>query len=85
MTFNRKCEHVVAYLGGRTGAALLLTVSHFIFAFHFGLDAVLVSVARRRATFLNPIEPEERSHSYERPRLTFYRTFLNIRVLNGSA
>jgi hypothetical protein len=40
-------------------AALLLTISHFVFAFHFGLMLFGLGRTSTVPTFLNPIEAEE--------------------------
>ena len=37
--FIESTQSILPYLRGRSLAGFLLTVSHFIFAFHFGLDA----------------------------------------------
>src|SRR5213596_3042498 len=49
---------VLPYVRGRTVAALLLTVSHFIFAFHFGLMLLGLGRTSTVPTFLNPVEAE---------------------------
>jgi hypothetical protein len=49
---------VLPYVRGRTVAALLLTVSHFIFAFHFGLMLFGLGRTSTVPTFLNPVESE---------------------------
>jgi hypothetical protein len=49
---------VLPYLRGRSLSGILLTVSHFIFAYHFGL--MLFGLGRKSTvpTFLNPVEAE---------------------------
>jgi len=58
MTFIESVASVLPYLRGRTVAALLLTISHFIFAFHFGLMLFGLGRTSTVPTFLNPIEAE---------------------------
>jgi cytochrome c oxidase cbb3-type subunit 1 len=58
MTFIESVASVLPYLRGRTVAALLLTVSHFIFAFHFGLMLFGLGRTSTVPTFLNPVEAE---------------------------
>jgi cytochrome c oxidase cbb3-type subunit 1 len=58
MTFIESVASVLPYLRGRTVAALLLTASHFIFAFHFGLMLFGLGRTSTVPTFLNPIEAE---------------------------
>jgi len=58
MTFIESVASVLPYVRGRTVAALLLTVSHFIFAFHFGLMLFGLGRTSTVPTFLNPVEAE---------------------------
>src|SRR5436853_998416 len=58
MTFIESVASVLPYLRGGTVAALLLTASHFIFAFHFGLMLFGLGRTSTVPTFLNPIEAE---------------------------
>src|SRR6267143_1612492 len=58
MTFIESVASVLPYVRGRTVAALLLTVSHFIFAFHFGLMLFGLGRTSTVPTFLNPVETE---------------------------
>jgi cytochrome c oxidase cbb3-type subunit I len=58
MTFIESVASVLPYLRGRTVAALLLTASHFIFAFHFGLMLFGLGRTSTVPTFLNPVEAE---------------------------
>jgi len=58
MSFIQSVASALPYLRGRTVAALLLTVSHFIFAFHFGLMLFGLGRTSTVPTFLNPIEGE---------------------------
>src|SRR3989475_1355370 len=58
LTFSEGLAYVPMYLRGRSVAALLLTVSHFIFAFHFGLMLFGLGRTSTVPTFLNPVEAE---------------------------
>ena len=58
MPFIESAASVLPYLRGRTLAALLLTISHFIFAFHFGLMLFGLGRTSTVPTFLNPVEAE---------------------------
>ena len=46
------------YLRGRSLSGVLLTVSHFVFAFHFGLMLFGLGRTATVPTFLNPQEEE---------------------------
>ena len=58
LAFSESVESVLPYLRGRSLSGILLTVSHFIFAYHFGL--MLFGLGRKATvpTFLNPVEAE---------------------------
>jgi cytochrome c oxidase cbb3-type subunit 1 len=58
LSFMESVRGVLPYLRGRTLSALLLTVSHFIFAFHFGLMLFGLGRTSTVPTFLNPVEGE---------------------------
>jgi cytochrome c oxidase cbb3-type subunit 1 len=58
LPFIESTGSILPYLRGRTIAALLLTVSHFIFAFHFGLMLFGLGRTSTVPTFLNPVEAE---------------------------
>jgi cytochrome c oxidase cbb3-type subunit 1 len=58
LPFIESVQSVLPYLRGRTLAALLLTASHFIFAFHFGLMLFGLGRTSTVPTFLNPVEAE---------------------------
>jgi len=58
LPFIQSAASVLPYLRGRTLAALLLTISHFIFAFHFGLMLFGLGRTSTVPTFLNPVEAE---------------------------
>jgi cytochrome c oxidase cbb3-type subunit 1 len=58
LPFSETTQSIMPYLRGRTLSWILLTVSHLVFAFHFGL--MLLSFGRTASvpTFLNPLERE---------------------------
>src|ERR1700693_6105099 len=58
LPFIESLQSVLPYLRGLSLAALLLTASHFIFAFHFGLMLFGLGRTSTVPTFLNPVEPE---------------------------
>src|SRR5256714_2294944 len=58
LPFIESVKGVLPYLRGLSLAALLLTASHFIFAFHFGLMLFGLGRTSTVPTFLNPVEPE---------------------------
>src|SRR6266404_2579245 len=58
LSFIESTSSVLPYLRGGTIAFLLLTVSHFIFAFHFGLMLFGLGRTSTVPTFLNPVEAE---------------------------
>lgn len=58
LPFIESVQSTLPYLRGRTLAALLLTASHFIFAFHFGLMLFGLGRTSTVPTFLNPVEEE---------------------------
>src|SRR6266436_3276336 len=58
LPFSESIQTIQPYLRGRSIAALLLTVSHFIFAFHFGLMLFGLGRTSTVPTFLNPVEAE---------------------------
>ncbi len=58
LPFIESVQSVLPYLRGLSLAVLLLTVSHFIFAFHFGLMLFGLGRTSTVPTFLNPVEAE---------------------------
>jgi cytochrome c oxidase cbb3-type subunit 1 len=58
LPFSETVETVLPYLRGRSLAGLLLTASHFIFAYHFGLMLLGLGRTSTVPTFLNPVEAE---------------------------
>jgi cytochrome c oxidase cbb3-type subunit 1 len=59
LPFSETTETIMPYLRGRSLSGLLLTVSHFVFAFHFGLMLLGFGRTASVPTFLNPLEPAE--------------------------
>src|SRR2546423_8569103 len=58
MTFMEGLNYVPMYLRGRSISGVLLTISHFVFAFHFGLMLFGLGRTASVPTFLNPKEDE---------------------------
>lgn len=58
LPFIESASSVLPYLRGTIIAVLLLTISHFIFAFHFGLMLFGLGRTSTVPTFLNPVESE---------------------------
>jgi cytochrome c oxidase cbb3-type subunit 1 len=58
LTFTETVQSVLPYLRGRSVAGCLMTVAHFVFAFHFGLMLFGLGRTSSVPTFLNPVEAE---------------------------
>src|SRR3954468_18986065 len=58
LPFTETTQSILPYLRGRSLAGLLMTASHFIFAFHFGLMLFGLGRTSSVPTFLNPVESE---------------------------
>ena len=58
LPFTESTQSLLPYLRGRSLAGVLMTVSHFIFAFHFGLMLFGLGRTSTVPTFLNPVEAE---------------------------
>ena len=58
MSFIETTEYVMMYLRGRSVSGILLTIAHFVFAFHFGLMLFGLGRTASMPTFLNPQEEE---------------------------
>src|SRR5436853_707456 len=58
LEFSESVQTILPYLRGRSLAGILLTVSHFVFAFHFGLMLFGLGRTSSVPTFLNPVETE---------------------------
>ncbi len=58
LAFSESNQAILPYLRGRSVSGLLLTVAHFVFAFHFGLMLFGLGRTASVPTFLNPREEE---------------------------
>jgi cytochrome c oxidase cbb3-type subunit 1 len=58
LPFSESIETVLPYLRGRSLAGILMSVAHFIFAYHFGLMLLGLGRTSTVPTFLNPVEAE---------------------------
>jgi cytochrome c oxidase cbb3-type subunit 1 len=58
LAFTESTESILPYLRGRSLSGMLLTVAHFVFAFHFGLMLFGLGRTASMPTFLNPQEEE---------------------------
>ncbi len=58
LPFTESTQSLLPYFRGRSLAGILMTVSHFIFAFHFGLMLFGLGRTASVPTFLNPVEAE---------------------------
>jgi cytochrome c oxidase cbb3-type subunit 1 len=58
LPFSQSTESILPYLRGRSVSGMLLTVAHFVFAFHFGLMLFGLGRTASVPTFLNPQEEE---------------------------
>ena len=58
LPFTETIQSILPYLRGRSLSGLLMTASHFIFAFHFGLMLFGLGRTASVPTFLNPVEAE---------------------------
>lgn len=58
VSFDGSLQAVLPLLRGRSLSGLLLTISHFVFAFHFGLMLLGLGRTANLPTFLNPKEEE---------------------------
>src|SRR5438045_7042056 len=54
--FADATDSILPYLRGRSVSGMLLTIAHFIFAFHFGLMLFGLGRTARMRTVLNPKE-----------------------------
>ena len=64
LPFDEATESVLPYLRGRSVSVVLLTVSHCIFAFHFGLMLLGLGRTASVPTFLNPVEEPEAEEAH---------------------
>lgn len=59
LAFSESTQSIMPYLRGRSLSGMLLTVAHFIFAFHFGMMLFGLGRSSSVPTFLNPQNEEE--------------------------
>ncbi len=64
LPFDEATQSVLPYLRGRSLADLLLTISYFVFAFHFGLMLLGLGRTASVPTFLNPVEEPETQEAH---------------------
>ncbi len=62
LPFSETTETILPYLRGATLGWILLSVSHLVFAFHFGLMLLGFGRTASLPTFLNPLERKEGGH-----------------------
>jgi len=58
LAFSETTQSILPYLRGRSVSGMLLTIAHFVFAFHFGLMLFGLGRTASMPTFLNPQEEE---------------------------
>jgi cytochrome c oxidase cbb3-type subunit 1 len=58
LAFSETTQSILPYLRGRSVSGLLLTIAHFVFAFHFGLMLFGLGRTASMPTFLNPQQEE---------------------------
>ena len=58
LSFTESTQAILPYLRGRSVSGILMTVAHFVFAFHFGLMLFGLGRTDPMPTFLNPQEEE---------------------------
>ena len=58
LEFTESTQAVLPYLRGRSLSGLLMTVAHFVFAYHFGLMLFGLGRTASVPTFLNPVNPD---------------------------
>ena len=58
LAFSESTQSILPYLRGRSVSGMLLTIAHFVFAFHFGLMLFGLGRTASMPTFLNPQEEE---------------------------
>jgi cytochrome c oxidase cbb3-type subunit 1 len=58
IAFSESTDSLMPYLRGHSLALVLMTVAHFVFAFHFGLMLLGLGRTASVPTFLNPVESE---------------------------
>ena len=88
LSFTESTQSVLPYLRGRSLSGVLMTVSHFVFAFHFGLMLLGLGRTASVPTFLESgeSEPEDgralmkglHSHSFSESSATFAFSWLGL-------
>ena len=58
LSFSESTQSILPYLRGRSLSGMLLTIAHFVFAFHFGMMLFGLGRTTSAPTFLNPKEEE---------------------------
>ncbi|MFN2509072.1 MAG: cbb3-type cytochrome c oxidase subunit I [Chthoniobacterales bacterium] len=58
LSFTESTQSILPYLRGRSLSGMLLTIAHFVFAFHFGLMLFGLGRTASVPTFLNPQKEE---------------------------
>src|SRR5947207_1904576 len=58
LPFTESTQSVLPYLRGRSLSGILMTVAHFVFAYHFLLMLLGLGRTASVPTFLNPVNPE---------------------------
>jgi cytochrome c oxidase cbb3-type subunit 1 len=58
LSFSESTQSVLPYLRGRSLSGILMTVAHFVFAYHFLLMLLGLGRTASVPTFLNPVNPE---------------------------
>ncbi len=58
LSFTESTQSILPYLRGRSLSGILMTVAHFVFAFHFGLMVLGLGRTATLPTFLNPKEED---------------------------
>jgi hypothetical protein len=80
LPFSETIETVLPYLRGRSLAGILLTVSHFIFAYHFGLMLLGLAAHRLSRHFLTRLKPRHLEAIDERTCSSFPGNLWHVRV-----
>ena len=62
LSFTESTQSILPYLRGRSISGILMTVAHFVFAFHFGLMLLGLGRTATLPTFLNPKEEDLAAH-----------------------
>src|SRR5437764_8243261 len=58
LSFTESTQSVLPYLRGRSLSGILMTVAHFVFAYHFLLMLLGLSRTASVPTFMNPVNPD---------------------------